>query len=43
MKMDLKEAGREDVERMHLARGRVQWWVLVNAGMTCRFYKRLLF
>jgi hypothetical protein len=31
--MDLKEAGGEIVDRIHLVRGRFQWWALVNTIM----------
>jgi hypothetical protein len=40
IKMDLKETGCEDVDWIHLAQDRVQWWVLVNVVMSLGFHKR---
>jgi hypothetical protein len=35
--MDLREIGWEDVNWMHLAQDREQWWDLVNTVMNIRF------
>jgi hypothetical protein len=40
IKMGLEEIGCEDVDWIHLAEDRVQWWVLVNAVMSLRFHKK---
>jgi hypothetical protein len=34
--MDLRQVGWEDVDWMHLAEDRDQWWVLVNTVMNLR-------
>jgi hypothetical protein len=36
IKMDLRETGWEDVEWIHLAQDRDQWWALVNTVMNLR-------
>jgi hypothetical protein len=33
IKMDFKETGREDVDWIHLGKGRVQWQAVVNMEM----------
>jgi hypothetical protein len=34
--MYLMEVGREDVDRIHLAQDRDQWWAIVNTAMNLR-------
>jgi hypothetical protein len=36
IKMDLREVGWEDVDWMHVAQDRDQWWALVNTVMNLR-------
>jgi hypothetical protein len=33
VKMDLKETGHDDVDWIHLAEERIQWWAFVNMVM----------
>jgi hypothetical protein len=35
--MNLKETGCEDVNWIHLAQDRDQWWAVVNTAMNIRF------
>jgi hypothetical protein len=37
--MDLREIGWEDVDCMHLAQDRDQWWDLVNMVMNFQIHK----
>jgi hypothetical protein len=36
IKIHLKEIGCEDVDSIHVAQDRSQWWVLVNTVMNLR-------
>jgi hypothetical protein len=36
MRMDLREIGWDDVDWMHVAQNREQWWALVNMVMNLR-------
>jgi hypothetical protein len=38
--MDLREIGWEDVDWIHLAQDRDQWWALVKTVMNVQVHKR---
>jgi hypothetical protein len=40
IKVGIKETGCEEVDWIHLAEGRGQWWVLVNMIMNHDFHTR---